>query len=116
MTDTPITREAVELTTHKLGVHALMIRANHMTHPIADALDEVANLVRALRAELDRAEARVAELEASVTAAQIEAAAAALADRIFVQTENRWLPSMRQADELARVALRATRRTDKGDG
>ena len=47
----------------------------------------------------------------TVTEAQIDAIAVVLSKRIYKQTEGEWQPSSRQADELARVALRAL----KGD-
>ncbi len=43
----------------------------------------------------------------SVAEAQIDAIAVALSKRIYKQTEGEWQPSIRQADELARAALRA---------
>lgn len=48
----------------------------------------------------------------TVTEAQIDAIAVVLSKRIYKQTEGEWQPSIRQADELARVALRAL----KGSG
>lgn len=47
----------------------------------------------------------------TVTEAQIDAIAVVLSKRIYKQTEGEWQPSIRQADELARAALRAL----KGD-
>lgn len=43
----------------------------------------------------------------SVAEAQIDAIAVALSKRIYKQTEGGWQPNIRQADELARAALRA---------
>ena len=43
----------------------------------------------------------------TVTEAQIDAIAVVLSKRIYKQTEGEWQPSIRQADELARAALRA---------
>lgn len=45
-----------------LGVHAMMIRANHMTHPIADALDKAAAALRALLDAKEAAETQQQQL------------------------------------------------------
>ncbi|WP_353429220.1 hypothetical protein [Paracoccus denitrificans] len=67
----------------------------------------------------------IADLEAALTAhppqpseavaeAQIDAIAVALSKRIYNQTEGEWQPSVRQADELARAALRALKGGSNG--
>lgn len=54
MTDTPITREAVEQLMHILQFRANSINMNYLQHPIADDLRSAADRLIALRDELDR--------------------------------------------------------------
>lgn len=118
MTDPNITREEVEQLMCILRFRANSINMNYLQHPIADDLRAAADRLIALRDELDRVTARVAELEAALRVARrtmIEGGGGGVCCTVWVPPDVHPHETLVDHIDLC-LKPRASLRTDKGDG